>query len=68
MAERKNCPYSRNGEHKFFVADTIGVPNRGIVAMVGLCTACGEPFCDRFRVAEPGDKLVLASDERKEKQ
>jgi hypothetical protein len=52
------------GEHRFFVADTIGVPAEGTVHVIEVCTACGEALLKSFTVAKPGTSLVLASDNK----
>lgn len=47
------------GEHKFYVAATIGVEAEGKAVIIVCCTACGKSFKEEFLVSAPGRELLL---------
>jgi hypothetical protein len=54
------------GQHRYFVAEAVGVEAEGTISIVVVCTACGETFIKTFPVAKPQSSLRLKS-ENKEK-
>jgi hypothetical protein len=52
------------GEHRYFVAETVGIEAEGKVVVIALCTACGAPITHAVRVtSQPGTLLKLGKSE-----
>lgn len=42
-----------NGQHHYYVAETVGVPAEGTASIIVVCTACGNSFSKKFSVSGP---------------
>lgn len=58
----------REGQHRFHVADVVGIPAEGHVVIIALCISCGEVLSKNVKVSEPHAHMFLKSDEQKEKK
>lgn len=61
MNEAETC----NGQHRFYVAEVIGVESEGKVYLLTLCTSCGAAFCKEFQVSKTPGKIRLLLEEHK---
>jgi len=55
-----------SGGHRFFVAETIGVPAEGKAVILVVCTACGESFSRDFKVSAGTYPLTIPNKVEKE--
>jgi len=51
-------------DHRFFVADVVGVPDEGTVHVLLACTACGGTKMSTFKVSQPKVGMILKSQEK----
>ncbi len=63
--EEERCPAA---DHRYFVAETVGVPAEGTVHVIALCTACGDTLLKSFTVAKPESELLLASEKQRQEK
>lgn len=59
MAVDQQCP----ADHRFHVAEVVGVESEGTVHILALCVQCGLAKQNTFQVAEAGRTLRLSSEE-----
>ena len=52
--------------HRYYVAETVGVPAEGTVTVVAVCTNCGDFISERFVVAKGATPLVLRSEAKQQ--
>ncbi len=57
-----------NQDHRYFVAEVIGVEQTGKVHLLYLCTQCGEAICKEFQIAPPGASMRLLKEEKTQKE
>lgn len=57
--------YRCSGPHRYFVAETVGVPSRGEVHLIALCTDCGDTIFKTFSVGTPTE-LTLKNKKEKD--
>lgn len=53
---QKEC----SGQHRFYVAETVGVEPEGTVSIIIVCTSCGEARISTFSVAQPRTPVTLS--------
>lgn len=53
------------GDHRFFVAEVIGVESEGMAHILIVCTSCGQSHDRSHKVASPGTPLRLLQEEKK---
>lgn len=52
------------GNHRFFVAETVGVPDEGNVFVLIVCTSCGEFRTHSTQVSQPHSAQTLGTSEK----
>lgn len=52
------------GDHRYFVAEVVGVPDTGKVHVLVVCTNCGDFKSNEVAVGAPGGAIHLYREER----
>lgn len=52
------------GEHRYFVAEVIGVESLGRVVLIKTCTACDKTLFQEHQVGTPGEPIRLLKEEK----
>lgn len=48
-----------SGDHRFFVAATVGVESEGKAVIICVCTSCGASFSEEFKVSGGNSPLEV---------
>jgi hypothetical protein len=57
---------AREGQHRYHVAEVVGIPAEGNVVIVALCISCGDVLSKTVPVAKPHAHIHLNSTDKKE--
>ena len=52
-------------DHRYFVAEVIGVPDEGTVHVLIVCTSCGDFICHTKQVSGAGAQIRLLREEKR---